>query len=62
MNVASQLERKDGWRLLAMQLKERMAKRDSNEPEKGVVPLREFQKYDSALATYLTGTRNSFCE
>lgn len=59
--MASQLERKDGWRLLTMQLKERMAKRDSNDAEKGAVPLREFQKYDSAFATYLTGTWNSFC-
>jgi len=39
-----------------MQLKERMGRRDSEHPDKGLIPLREFQKYDSTFSTYLTGT------
>ena len=38
-----------------MQLKERMGRRDSEHPDKGLVPLREFQKYDSTFSAYLTG-------
>ena len=39
-----------------MQLKERMGRRDSEDPDKGIIPLREFQKYDSTFSAYLTGT------
>jgi len=56
LNISNQLQRKDGWRLLVMQLKERMGRRDSEHPDKGLIPLREFQKYDSTFSTYLTGT------
>ena len=56
LNISNQLQRKDGWRLLVMQLKERMGRRDSEHPDKGHIPLREFQKYDSTFSTYLTGT------
>ncbi|KAL9962836.1 hypothetical protein ACROYT_G031981 [Oculina patagonica] len=50
LNICNQLQRKDGWRLLVMQLKERMGRRESDDTSKGVIPLREFQKYDSAFS------------
>ena len=39
-----------------MQLKERMGRRETEHPDKGLIPLREFQKYDSTFSTYLRGT------
>ena len=56
LNIFNQLQRKDGWRLLVMQLKERMGRRETEHPDKGLIPLREFQKYDSTFSTYLRGT------
>ena len=60
LNIANQLERKDGWKLLVMQLKERLGRREYDDSLKGLVPLREFQKYDSAFSTYLRGTYNYY--
>lgn len=40
-----------------MQLKERMGRREIDDTSKGVIPLREFQKYDSAFSANLKGTR-----
>ena len=56
-NIANQLNRGDGWKLLVMQLKERMSRRENDDEFKGLVPLREFQKYDSTFSTYLKGNR-----
>ena len=56
-NIAHQLNRGDGWKLLVMKLKERMSRRENDDVFKGLVPLREFQKYDSAFSTYLKGNR-----
>ena len=58
-NIAHQLNRGDGWKLLVMQLKERMSRRENDDVFKGLVPLREFQKYDSTFSTYLKGNRRS---
>ena len=58
-NIAHQLNRGDGWKLLVMQLKERMSRRENDDEFKGLVPLREFQKYDSTFSTYLKGNRRS---
>lgn len=55
LNVSYQLQRKGGWRLLVMQLKERLGRRECDEKLKGLVPLKEFQKYDSSFPTYLKG-------
>ena len=55
LNVASQLNKTTDWKLLVMQLKERMARRDCDNTFKGEIPLREFQKYDSTFPTYLKG-------
>ena len=60
LNISNQLQRKDGWKLLVMQLKERMGRRDSEYPDKGLIPLREFQKYDSTFSAHLTGTIGPF--
>ena len=54
LNVASQLKRKDGWKLLVLQLKERMNRRESEDPC-APITLKEFQKYDSAFPTYRQG-------
>ena len=56
-NIANQLNRGDGWKLLVMQLKERMSRRENDDVFKELVPLREFQKYDSTFSTYLKGNR-----
>ena len=56
-NIAQQLNRGDGWKLLVMQLKERMSRRENDDVFKGLVPLREFQKYDSTFSAYLKGNR-----
>ena len=40
-----------------MQLKERMSRRENDDVFKELVPLREFQKYDSTFSTYLKGNR-----
>ena len=40
------------------QLQERLGGRDYDDPMKGLVPLREFQKFDSAFPAYLKGRRN----
>ena len=56
-NIAHQLNRGDGWKLLVMQLKERMSRRENDDVFKELVPLREFQKYDSTFSTYLKGNR-----
>ena len=56
-NIANQLNRGDGWKLLVMQLKERMSRRENDDVCKELVPLREFQKYDSTFSTYLKGNR-----
>ena len=55
LNICNQLQRRDGWKLLVMQLKERMGRRESDYTTKGAIPLREFQKYDSAFSTSLRG-------
>jgi len=57
-NISQQLGRKDGWRMLVTQLQERLGRRDCDDPMKGLVPLREFQKFDSAFPAYLKGRRN----
>ena len=56
-NIANQLNRGDGWKLLVMQLKERMSRRENDDEFKGLVPLREFQKYDSTFSAHLKGNR-----
>ena len=56
-NIANQLNRGDGWKLLVMQLKERMSRRENDDVFKELVPLREFQKYDSTFSSYLKGNR-----
>ena len=56
-NIAHQLNRGDGWKLLVMQLKERMSRRENDDVFKGLVPLREFQKYDSTFSAHLKGNR-----
>lgn len=56
LNVSNQLQNKDGWKLLVMQLKENMARQETERPGEEIIRLREFQKYDSALSGYLTGT------
>ena len=40
------------------QLQERLGSRDCDDPMKGLVPLREFQKFDSAFPAYLKGRGN----
>ncbi|CAH3168941.1 unnamed protein product, partial [Porites lobata] len=55
-NIAHQLNRGDGWKLLVMQLKERMSRRENDDEFKGLVPLREFQKYDSTFSAHLKGS------
>ena len=57
-SISEQLGRKDGWRMLVTQLQERLGGRDCDDPMKGLVPLREFQKFDSAFPAYLKGRRN----
>ena len=57
-NISQQLGRKDGWRMLVTQLQERLGRRDCDDPMKGLVPLREFQKFDSAFPAYLKGRGN----
>ena len=57
-NISQQLEGKDGWRMLVKQLQERLGRRDCDDPMKGLVPLREFQKFDSAFPAYLKGRGN----
>lgn len=39
-----------------MQLKENIARQETERPGEEIIRLREFQKYDSALSGYLTGT------
>ena len=56
LNIYNQLQRKDGWKLLVMQLKESMGRRESVHPCKRFIALRECQKYDSTFSTYLKGT------
>ncbi|XP_068704726.1 ankyrin repeat domain-containing protein 60-like [Montipora foliosa] len=56
LNVAQQLTRKDGWRMLVTQLKERLGRQGLDDSMRGRVPLREFQKYDSAFPAYLKGS------
>jgi len=56
LNVSNQLQNKDGWKLLVMQLKENMARQETERPGSKIIRLREFQKYDSTLSAYLTGT------
>ena len=52
-------ERMDGgWRMLVTQLQERLGGRDCDDPMKGLVPLREFLKFDPAFPAYLKGRRN----
>ena len=55
LNIAGQLQRRDGWKLLVIQLRERMGRREKDTLSKRDIPLREFQKYDSTFSTYLTG-------
>lgn len=55
LNIAGQLQRRDGWKLLVIQLRERMGRREKDTLSKRDIPLREFQKYDSTFPTYLTG-------
>lgn len=62
LNIAHQLNRGNGWKLLVTQLKEqreRMSRRENDDMFKGLVPLREFQKYDSTFSAYLKGNRQS---
>lgn len=56
-NIAYQLNRGDGWKLLVRQLKERKSRRENDDVFKRLVPLREFQKYDSTFSAYLKGNR-----
>ena len=57
-NISQELGKKDGWRMLVTQLQERLGRRDCDDSMKGLVPLREFQKFDSAFPAYLKGRRN----
>ena len=57
-NISQELGKKDEWRMLVTQLQERLGRRDCDDSMKGLVPLREFQKFDSAFPAYLKGRRN----
>ena len=57
-NISQELGKKDGWRMLVTQLQERLGRRHCDDSMKGLVPLREFQKFDSVFPAYLKGWRN----